>query len=177
MSQSQDRPPANPPAGLPPSFKISNVNTAEKKNTSFASKPSGGKKKTSSSKANQNVTLSSLLKYMEGYEVIVELKTGKRHQGILLHADDNTMNVILKIDQGKDEAAADGQQNPREDDSNVIYQSPEQDPSQLSIRGSTIRYIQFPDNGNLSSIVLSGREREQAAKNKYRKTLRKSTSS
>ncbi|KAL3907465.1 MAG: hypothetical protein SGILL_008866 [Bacillariaceae sp.] len=175
MSQSQED--HNPPAGLPPSFYGNHGNTVAKKNTSFASKPSGGKKTTTSSQANQNVTLSSLLKYMEGYEVVVELKTGKRHQGILLQANDNTMNVILKINHAKDEAAADGEQNHDEDDSTVIYHSEEQDPSQLSIRGSTIRYMQFPDNANLSSIVLSGREQEQAAKNKYRKTLRKSTSS
>ena len=33
---------------------------------------------------------------MEGYEVIVELKTGKRHQGRLTAGDDN-VNLMLEV--------------------------------------------------------------------------------
>jgi small nuclear ribonucleoprotein (snRNP)-like protein len=161
-------------AGLP-SASQSNSTTASK-NASFASK-SSDRKPSKTNATYKMMTLASMLKYIEGYEIIVELKTGKRHQGILVQADDN-MNLILKIQdcgEGDVKLASSTDQH----DVSLIWQhsQKEADPSNLSIRGSQIRYIQFPDNANLSSIVLGGREREQAARHKYRKTLRKSTRS
>jgi small nuclear ribonucleoprotein (snRNP)-like protein len=46
--------------------------------------------------ANKMMTLASLLRYMEGYEIIVELKTGRRVRGMLVSADDN-MNMTLNV--------------------------------------------------------------------------------
>jgi small nuclear ribonucleoprotein (snRNP)-like protein len=148
-------------------------------------------------------TLASLLRYFEGYEIIVELKTGKRHQGILEDADD-VMNMTLLIQKTSTGSYAVDEFPTRSDPhhqqlqipsdalplvvpedqrskSTVIWasakhtQSKQRPSSQLTIRGSQVRYVQFPDNANLSSIVFSGREREQQALNKYRKTVRKSS--
>jgi small nuclear ribonucleoprotein (snRNP)-like protein len=171
---------------------------------------------------------------MEGYEVIVELKTGKRRQGILTSADDN-MNMTLMmmmmmnnkvIQQNNNETTVDAAaahappvdasfhptlNNNNDDNVNAALttnmdgpsaapqrredkswipvtdiilpintpqqqQQQQQHDNTITIRGSQVRYVQFPDNANLSAIVLSGRDREQQARNKYRKTLRKSSS-
>jgi hypothetical protein len=45
----------------------------------------------------------------------------------------------------------------------------------VHIRGSSIRYIQFPDNVNpsLDTLVSVGMERERLAKQKYQKTMKR----
>jgi small nuclear ribonucleoprotein (snRNP)-like protein len=164
------------------------------KNTSLASLSSSKRNSAKIYGVQKMVTLASLLRYFEGLEIIVELKTGNRHQGILQNADDdmNMTLVIKKISVGDD--AVGGFQLPSathslvgpEDqgpesssDCAIIWASVEQahgkrqPSSQVTIRGSQVRYVQFPDNANLSTIVLSGREREQQARNRYRKTVRK----
>lgn len=179
-------------SSLPSSF----VATKAKNNASFASmKTPSSNQKTATTTA---LTLASLLRYMEGYEVIVELKTGKRHQGILTTADDD-MNMTLKQSQNDDDdelrkrfvsssvpvdADTHHQQQSAEPssipnswtllDDDILPSHGDKDNIITTIRGSQVRYIQFPDNANLSNIVWTGREREFQARNKYRKTLRKS---
>jgi small nuclear ribonucleoprotein (snRNP)-like protein len=133
-------------------------------------------------------TLGSLLKYMEGYEVIVELKTGKRHRGRLASADDN-MNLMLE-DEKEEEEEQQQQQGGIEEagnksdggsiDTNTNNNNNNNTPARQlfsmpvtrNIRGSKIRYVHFPDNANLPMLVRSGRERERNAANKYQKTKR-----
>lgn len=120
-------------------------------------------------------TLASLLKYMEGYEVIVELKTGRRHRGRLTSADNN-MNLMLQEEEsgGNDKKGVDGS------GSKIGPTKSNNNPPPLpiaitrNIRGSGIRYVHFPDNANLTSLVRSGRERERNAAKKYQKTKRNS---
>lgn len=106
---------------------------------------------------NHPKTLGSLLKYMEGMEVIVELKTGKRIRGNLLSAD-NDMNVTLENPQ-KDAAE-------KEEDEIELLDN-------IHIRGSTVRLIQFPDNADLHGTIAAGVEKEKAAANKYKRGKRK----
>ena len=40
---------------------------------------------------------------------------------------------------------------------------------QVHIRGSTIRYIHFPNQTDLSGVIRSGIDREKAAANKYKR--------
>jgi small nuclear ribonucleoprotein (snRNP)-like protein len=123
-----------------------------------------GKPKSSST---TDASLGSLLRYMEGIEIIVELKTGKRIRGMLESSDDY-MNLTL------DHAEEEGQSNKEDfssnkdatDDTNEILTS-------LNIRGSNIRYIHFPDNADLTSLVRTGAERERSAANKYKRGMRK----
>lgn len=131
-----------------------------------------GSARTKSRDANNNkgdvkITIGSLLKYMEGYEVIVELKTGKRHRGNLASADDN-MNLMLEEQQDLDLQETDGA------DKKCTTTVSNNVPISITrnIRGSKIRYVHFPDNANLSALVRSGRERERNASNKYQKTKR-----
>ena len=155
-------------------------------------------------------TLASLLKYMEGYEVIVELKMGRRHRGRLTSADDN-MNlmlleeVVVEEDEDDDE---EGQEDEKEDDqatptttasaststntniststSTSVNNNNNNNTSTSTIsitttattrniRGSSVRYVHFPDNADLSTLIQSGRERERNAARKFQKTTRKST--
>lgn len=108
------------------------------------------KRKKSPPPGNQPKTLGSLLKYMEGMEVIMELKTGKRIRGTLLSAD-NDMNVTLDKPQNDEEELLDN----------------------IHIRGSTVRLIQFPDNADLKGTIAAGIEQEKAAGNKYKRGKRK----
>lgn len=146
------------------------------KNPSFGS--SGGRAKTTK-------TLPSLLRYMEGYEIIVELKTGRRIQGTLSSADDY-MNLTLddvhpektrnattptnneKADDEKIEVVVDDNNN-----NNNLIASSSSILSSLNIRGPQIRYIHFPDNADLAGLVRSGVERERNAINQYKRTKRK----
>ena len=43
----------------------------------------------------------------------------------------------------------------------------------MQIRGSTIRYIHFPDHVDLSGIIQAGIQRERDAANKYQRGVRK----
>jgi small nuclear ribonucleoprotein (snRNP)-like protein len=184
-------------------------------------------------------TLPSMLRYMEGLEVVVELKTGKRHRGIMVSAEDD-MNITLQVQQLQQQEQVTTMKKKNDDvkmdkddvddkktdyDSNIfnnntrstyipiplrgllldnndgdgdhddddIDDDDHDDPARrrgdddgqnlsyndsnttftTTIRGSNIRYIQFPDNTNLTSLVSTGIERERLALQKYQKTIRK----
>jgi small nuclear ribonucleoprotein (snRNP)-like protein len=119
-------------------------------------------------KADARTTLGSLLKYMEGYEVIVELKTGRRHRGKLASADDN-MNLMLEEEETENNNGDSEKGDPSGESST---NAPLRLPLTRNIRGSKIRYLHFPDNANLPMLVKSGRERERNAAKKYQKTKR-----
>ena len=140
-------------------------------NNNAKQKSGGGANNIDTSKT----TLSSLLKYMEGYEIIVELKTGIRHRGRLTSADDN-MNLTLEEEEEDDDDDQDQEhKNNNEKKKECNKQNPVVVNIERNIRGSNIRYIHFPDNANLSSVFQSGREREKNASQKYQKTKRKSS--
>lgn len=183
-------------------------------------------------------TIPSFLRYMEGLEVVVELKTGRRIQGILVVAEDD-MNITLKLsppvpsmpsslsssstqkeqthhleDQQNNEVKRAGLKVPMGTTSNdqekettifdvrsdgFLDDCTDDDMSEnpiarsssssaaagasgainnninVHIRGSSIRYIQFPDNVNpsLDTLVSVGMERERLAKQKYQKTMKR----
>ena len=201
-------------------------------------------------------TIPSLLRYMEGLEVVAELKTGRRIQGILVVAEDD-MNIILEVPSssssqsfvrkqqeergrlsseteptiGRPQGEIRQSQNMEYDthdnvsssniNSNVIFDihrggflddgaGDDDDDSvrrrpaasavaaaaaskssssvensnnstniikdktvNIHIRGSEIRYIQFPDNVEPSKLVSVGMERERLAAKKYQKTMRR----
>ena len=138
-------------------------------------------------------SLGSLLRYMEGMEVIVELKTGKRHRGILASTDE-FMNLTLEgvgESSAAGKAATSDQKSPTADkqdySSSIAASTTTTTPSavavahgeessifsSMDIRGANIRYIQFPDNADLNGIVKSGAERERTAAKKYSRGKRK----
>jgi small nuclear ribonucleoprotein (snRNP)-like protein len=121
---------------------------------------------------------------MEGIELIVELKTGRRIRGILSSADeymnltlDHTTNTTTTTEEEEEEAKK--EQRKKEDYSsststgeNLLIMSTSSS-SMMSIRGSNIRYIHFPDNADLTGLVRAGVDRERTAANKYKRGKRK----
>ena len=135
-------------------------------------------------------SLGSFLRHMEGMELVVELKTGRRIRGILESSDDY-MNLTL--DEAFDETTANRQQDEEEQGKIAATTSTATDAattstatdtdanntilhisSSLHIRGPKIRYIHFPDDVDLNGVVRQGMDRERAAANKYNRAKRKS---
>ena len=144
--------------------------------------------------SSQSKSLGSVLRYMEGMEMIVELKTGQRHRGILTSADE-FMNLTLSLVQrmGTEQGHPPSKMQdfdlsrPQDDDddehsmpqnnksSSAGYHTETLDDvlSSVDIRGPKIRYIHFPDNSDLTSMVTMGVERERIAAKKYNRGKRK----
>jgi len=121
-------------------------------------------------------SLGSLLRFFEGMELQVETKSGRIFTGTLGDAD-ASMNLTLE----DAHAVVHQQRRPNhpktpkvQDD--PIQQLPELPPqrlSLLSIRGSTIRYIHFPDHSDLVVLIKQGIDREQSASQKYKRVRRR----
>ena len=183
-----------------------NNNTAKKKkkkNTTTTTTTAITKDKSNKSVSK---TLGSLLRHMEGIELIVELKTGIRIRG-KLSSSDEYMNLTLEDaieeerfhntiitheysyndDDDDDDDAIDYNNNNYNFNHNntTIAEEKEKDQEEedasnifsssllMSIRGPKIRYIHFPDNADLASLVQTGTERERAAANKYKRGKRR----
>lgn len=98
-------------------------------------------------KRNRHKSLSSLLRFFEGTELTVETKKGKFFRGILSSSDE-AMNLEL---------------------ADCTVSNQETRLLQVHIRGSTIRYIHFPNQTDLSGVIRSGIDREKTAANKYKR--------
>ena len=103
-----------------------------------------------------NTTLASYLKYFIDYSLQVELKTGYTITGTLQHAD-ACMNLILA-----DTTRTSDNHNDHKCDNYTL----------VHISGTSIRYIHFPSNLNLASVIKEGAQQEQAAKARYSRRKR-----
>ena len=118
--------------------------------------------------------LGMLLRHFIGLEITVELKTGRIYSGRLNDADD-FMNLILEkvqseISASKSQFVVDTNSNSQVSPSAAILD--EIDYKLIHIRGPRIRYIHFPDNADLPSLVRQGIDRAKAAKDKYARGIR-----
>ena len=156
------------------------------------SQPTSNKKR--KQPGSNKASLSSLLRYMEGMELIVELKTGRRYRGTLSSADD-AMDLILNncTEVGKQTSSSSSSSSSQGEESTITASTTNNNnnnnnnsgneetnilkisslDAMMSIRGSNIRCIHFPDNADLKGTVASGIERERAASNKYKRGKRK----
>lgn len=123
--------------------------------------------KSSSKNKSKYKTLGSLLRYFVGQELKVELKTGRIFTG-LLTSSDNDMN--LSLEDATVGYTARKKRSRQEEESNATEQP---HLSIASIRGSTIRYIHFPNRLDLASVVKQGIDREQNATKRYKRATRK----
>jgi len=117
----------------------------------------------SQKKQNYHKSLASLLRYFEGEELRVELKSGKLYRGTLSSSDD-AMNVTL--DDVTIQEPHHQHKTRRQPQTTTCWTT-------VHIRGSTIRYIHFPDHLDLSATVKQGVDRERAAAQKYKRGIRK----
>jgi small nuclear ribonucleoprotein (snRNP)-like protein len=123
----------------------------------------------SSSNQDSSQTLGDLLTHLEGIELIVELKTGRRLRGTLSSSDYN-MNLTLE---NVEEEGTKGDEGGKKEDYSGSGEELIDISTSLNIRGSKIRYIHFPDNADLTGLVRTGVDRQRAAANKYRRGKRK----
>lgn len=122
-------------------------------------------------------SLPSLLRYFEGMVLTIEAKNGRQIRGKLLSAD-QSMNLTLedavamgcchankgRVLAGDSKIKSHG--NSSSEANNVAL-------AMVHIRGSTIRYIHFPDNADLTAVIKQGMDRERAAAQKYQRGVRK----
>lgn len=128
--------------------------------------------------ANQFKTLTPLLRFFVGLELRVELKNGKSYHGFL-HDSDDDMTVTLSTsytsssntDENMLESTRDTGDSTDNRGSNIPCTNNQQlgefQFSKMHIRGSSIRYIQFPDNADLPLLIKIGMDRKRAAHDKY----------
>jgi small nuclear ribonucleoprotein (snRNP)-like protein len=106
----------------------------------------------------QSRTLSSYLKYLEGTELTVELKNGRQWHGVLVQAEESSMNLTLE----------DARNNPNSTEESIRVVK------QVHIRGPSIRYIHFSDDFHtLVETLRNNQDLERSAQNKYKRGLRK----
>ena len=139
-------------------------------------------------------SLGTLLKFFIGLNLMIELKNGKIYNGILNDADDN-MNLVLRYgmqnmssdaiwrheSSGKSTSAT-GKGTSASASASASARSSLNDDAMLDyelvhIRGSSIRYIHFPDNTDLPKLVKLGLDRVKAAKDRYNRGKRTKKSS
>ena len=121
-------------------------------------------------------TLSPLIRFFIGIEIGVEVKNGRLYHGFLQDSDDE-MNLVLttsRTDVGSElgmetttmatSSRGDGEKSKDEVDPSPlgVFQF-----SKLHIRGSSIRFIHFPDNADLPALIKLGFDRKRAASDKY----------
>lgn len=105
-------------------------------------------------KKKQPKSLATFLRHFIGFTLSVELKNGKTVQGTLT-ASDKEMNVTVDHVE-----ALQGLGLP-------------QGLHTVHIRGSTIRYIHFPTDLPLASVIKQSLARERAAAAKYQRVVRR----
>lgn len=114
-------------------------------------------------------TLASLLKYFLGVTLTVELKNGRKYKGALTEAD-NCMNLTL--DNASETNTYSSNKN-KDKNSNNQSNTESIQFTEVSIRGSTIRYIHFPDDCDIPLAIKTGQDRERSVANKYQRAVRK----
>ncbi|KAI2506490.1 hypothetical protein MHU86_7900 [Fragilaria crotonensis] len=141
-------------------------------------------------------SLASYLKYLEGEELIVELKNGCQFTGILQHAEEPSMNLTLAVPNRQSTSTSStgsavasinqtGDTSTGTVDASTQIERRECEPEQptlkpssvpqfrpLHLRGPAIRYIHFTADNYLATI-RANQDRERSAKQKYQRGLRK----
>jgi small nuclear ribonucleoprotein (snRNP)-like protein len=119
---------------------------------------------TMNKKGPKQKSLGSLLPYFIGMELTVEQKTGRLYTGTLSAADD-AMNLTL------DDATLATHSGSRSSSSSGPLITPIF--AIVHIRGSTIRYIHFPERVDLAVIIKQGMDRERSVAQKYKRGVRR----
>jgi small nuclear ribonucleoprotein (snRNP)-like protein len=141
-------------------------------------------------------TLVSYFKYMEGEEVIVELKNGRQIEGVLQNMEDPSMSVTLALPQShsltstttmpSQSTTSIGLSSNNHDSTNSTETTTTDRTDTTSspeavvalhhnrichIRGSCIRYIHLPND--FVSILRTQQDRERTARQRYQRGIRK----
>jgi small nuclear ribonucleoprotein (snRNP)-like protein len=138
-------------------------------------------------KGQKQQSLGSLLPYFCGMELTVEQKTGRLYTGTLSAADD-AMNLTLDdatlathkggvVDRSSRRRSSSGPFiNPTTTttaDTETITATTTPTFAVVHIRGSTIRYIHFPERVDLAVVIKHGMDLERSASQKYKRGIRR----
>jgi small nuclear ribonucleoprotein (snRNP)-like protein len=128
-------------------------------------------------------SLGSLLPYFIGMELTIEQKTGRLYTGTLSAADD-AMNMTLDdvtlathrgagvVNRGRSSSSEGPHINSNTTTSDTTTVTPTFF-AIVHIRGSTIRYIHFPDKVDLAVVIKQGMDRERSVAQKYKRGVRR----
>jgi len=122
-------------------------------------------------------TLGSILKYFVDMPLRVELKNGSIYSGTLSGADMHmslTLRDVVQTAPLPARAAPQDLTTPNKNPTNITGELPIL--PWMQIRGSTIRYIHFPDKVDLAGVIKAGIQREKEAVDKYKRGVRKGPS-
>ena len=129
-------------------------------------------------------TLGSLLPYFIGMELTIEQKTGRLYTGTLSAADD-AMNMTLDdvtlathrgagVPGSRRRSSKTPTTNTSADrTSTADTDTPTPTFAIVHIRGSTIRYVHFPDKVDLAVVIKQGMDRERSVAQKYKRGVRR----
>jgi len=138
-------------------------------------------------------TLPPLLRHFIGLHLQVELKNGLSYHGTLHEADDY-MNLVLRraspaiADKVHDGSLSNHSSSSASLSQHTLLKShmdsdavssldlPSLDPSYyqlLHLRGPSIRYVHFPSNADLPTLIKLGQDRQRSAQNRYKRGKRK----
>jgi small nuclear ribonucleoprotein (snRNP)-like protein len=138
---------------------------------------------TMNKKGPKQKSLGSLLPYFIGMELTIEQKTGRLYTGTLSAADD-AMNLTLDDatlathrGSGSRSSSSSGPLiNPSTTTTTTdTPAAPTSTPifAIVHIRGSTIRYIHFPERVDLAVVIKQGMDRERSVAQKYKRGVRR----
>lgn len=131
------------------------------------------KSKPKSGGGHPSKSLCSLLDYFVGVVLLVELKSGRSYEGTLTSASaymDLQLDEATEFVPHKKRRVEDQKEEIQKKDTAAHLTA-------VHIRGSTIRYIHFPDDLDLSGVIRVGMDRERAALQKYSRGKRSKRSS
>ena len=128
-------------------------------------------------KSSSDSTLAPLLRHFVGIDLIVETKQGRTFRGTLREAD-AYMNLVLSRNASQQSKNNNVNKSnlPSSEQSDLTDGTSSEQLLQFDlvhIRGPTIRYIVFGPSVDITGVVKTGRDRERAAGDKYRRGVRK----
>jgi small nuclear ribonucleoprotein (snRNP)-like protein len=134
---------------------------------------------TMNKKGPKQKSLGSLLPYFIGMELTIEQKTGRLYTGTLSAADD-AMNLTLDDATLATHKGAGVDRSGSRSSSGPLINSTTDTTATITpifaivhIRGSTIRYIHFPERVDLAVVIKQGMDRERSVAQKYKRGVRR----
>ena len=151
--------------------------SSQTRKPSQQTKNSSSTQRQNSIKKSSDSTLAPLLRHFVGIDLIVETKQGRTFRGTLREAD-AYMNLVLSRNASQQSKNNNVNKSnlPSSEQSDLTDGTSSEQLLQFDlvhIRGPTIRYIVFGPSVDITGVVKTGRDRERAAGDKYRRGVRK----
>jgi small nuclear ribonucleoprotein (snRNP)-like protein len=120
-------------------------------------------------------SLAHILKYLVDVPVTVEAKDGRHYQGILSAADQNL--ALTLVDVTVTTPPPSRHQKTTVPSTTTTTTTTSSSFELVHVRGSLIRYLHLPSDIDVAALIKAGQQREQAARQKYQRGVRRGPSS